>query len=577
MLIRRRKASFQKSAAAFCAIVVIAGAAGMLSIRRRASAPATTSPTVSGTLVTSVRAEPRSFNRYLSRDLTTSVITYLLHSGLVRVNRVTDQLEPELAESWQLLDDGRTYRLQLRRDVTFSDGTPFTARDVLFSFAAIYDQKTDSVLADSLQVAGARLTVAAQDDHTVDVCFPSPFGPGLRLLDGVPMLPRHKLERALAAGQFRSEWGVSTAPSELVGLGPFVLREYQPGQRLIFEPNEHYWRRQGTERLPRANRLVLEVLRDQDSEALALQTGSLDFTQSELRPMDIAAVSRATRDGRLSLADLGISSDGDLFWINQGAARATDPRSQWMQHADFRRAVAHAIDREQFVKTVFLGAAVPGYGAVSPGNRQWYVDAAGPRPDPDAARRLLSSLDLVERGGVLVDAHGAPVRFTLMTQRGNTSLERGAAAIRESLGKLGIQVEIAALEAGALVKTIMAGDYDAAYFRLLTTDTDPALNADFWRSGGSAHIWNPAQPKPATDWEARIDALMTVVSTSLDRQRRWQAFAEVQGIMAREVPAICFAFPRLSFAMNARISGGTPAPFRPPLLWNPAVIGVNAR
>jgi peptide/nickel transport system substrate-binding protein len=577
MLIRRRKFSLQIPAAVLCAIVLIAAGAGMLSTHRRATTASITSRTESGTLVTSVRAEPRSFNRYLSRDLTTSVITYLLHSSLVRVNRVTDQLEPELAETWQLLDDGRTYRLHLRRNVAFSDGTPFSARDVVFSFSAIYDPQTDSVLADSLQVAGARLTIAAQDTHTVDVRFPSPFGPGLRILDGVPMLPRHKLEHALATGQFRSEWGVSTAPSELVGLGPFVLREYQPGQRLIFEPNVHYWRREGSEQLPRASRLVLEILRDQDSEALALQAGSLDFTQSELRPMDIAAVSRATRGGRLSVADLGVSADGDLFWINQGAARANDPRSRWMQHADFRRAVAHAIDREQFVNTVFLGAAVPGYGVVSPGNRQWYVDAAGPRANIAEARRLLSSLELVNRRGVLVDGQGAPVRFTLLTQRGNTSLERGAAAIRESLGSLGLQVEIAALEAGALVKTIMAGDYDAAYFRLLTTDTDPALNADFWRSGGSAHIWNPAQPKPATDWEARIDALMTVVSNGLDRQKRWQAFAEVQAIMAREVPAICFAFPRLSFAMSARISGGTPAPFRPPLLWNPAVIGVTAQ
>jgi peptide/nickel transport system substrate-binding protein len=526
-------------------------------------------------LVGSIRSEPRSFNRYVARDLTTVVLTYLLHAGLVRVNHSTDRLEPELAESWQMLSDQRTYRVRLRDDVRFSDGEPMTARDVVFSFTAIYDPRTDSVLADSLLVQNRPLDVRAVDERTVDIHFPSAFAPGLRILDGVPILPSHKLAGALAAGDFRSAWGPATAPDQIVGLGPFVLRQYQPGQFLRFDRNPMYWQRENGESLPRLHELVLQIVRDQDAESLALQTGGIDFTQSELRPADIAALESATAGRRVAIADLGVGVDGDLFWMNLSAAKARDRRSTWLQHVDFRRAIAHMVDRAEFVNTVFLGAAVPGYGVVSPGNRTWFRAASAPQFDLEAARRLLGSLRLTERNSHLEDAGAVPVRFTLLTQQGNTALERGAALIRTSAGRLGIQVEVVALETGALIDRLMKGDYDAAYFRLVTTDTDPALNQDFWRSSGSAHVWNPAQTRPATEWERRIDSLMDDVATATDTSARQRAFAEVQEIMAREVPALTFAFPRLVMATSTRLAGATPAAYRPPVLWNPAVLDVS--
>ena len=192
------------AAFAIALIVVAAGA------RLRRAATANPSSPQTDTVVASIRAEPRSFNRYVSRDLTTTVVTYLLHSCLVRINRLTDQLEPELAESWDLLTDQRTYRIRLRKNLKFSDGVRFTAEDVVFSFAAIYDTRTESIVADSLQVGGHPLLVWAEDDTTVAIRFPSRFGPGLRLLDGIPIVPKHKLEKALSAGAFRSAWGAST-------------------------------------------------------------------------------------------------------------------------------------------------------------------------------------------------------------------------------------------------------------------------------------------------------------------------------------------------------------------------------
>ena len=168
-----------------------------------------------GTVVSSIRGEPRSFNRYVARDLTTEVITLLLHAPLVRIDRVSQQLQPALAEHWTLLPDGVTYRVTLRSGVRFSDGTPFSADDVLFSFRALYDGRISSPLADAARVHGEALNVSMESPDTVIIRFPAPFGPGLRLIAGIPMFPRHKLERALTEGTFAKTWGPATPPSDL--------------------------------------------------------------------------------------------------------------------------------------------------------------------------------------------------------------------------------------------------------------------------------------------------------------------------------------------------------------------------
>jgi len=526
------------------------------------------------TLVATIRAEPRSFNRYTSRDLTTTILTTLMHGGLVHVDRSTNRLEPEIAERWDLLPDQRTYRLHLRRDLRFSDGSPFTADDVVFSFRAIYDQRAASVLADSLLVGGRPLIVAAADSSTVTIRFPTPFGPGLRILDGVPIYPRHLLDRALAAGEFRSTWRAAAAPSEIAGLGPFVLRRYEPGQRLRFDANPHYWGRAAGR--PGVAHVLLEIVPDQDSELLQIESANIDLVESHLRPTDVPALKRAAAAHRVTVSDAGVGLDGDLFWINLTAGKRRDPRSAWLQHPSLRRAISRAIDRAAFADTVYYGAAVPADSIVSPGNRDWHIAAPPPGYDVAAARSDLADAGLSSgRDGVLHTKDGQPARFTLLTQKGNTSLERGAYVIRDSLAVVGVQVDVVALEVGALVDRVMRGDYDASYFRLVTTDNDPALNLDFWLSSGSAHVWNPEQRAAAAPWEREIDALMDRVATTLDPDRRRRAFADVQRIIAREVPVLCFAFPRLSIAVSTRLAGVTPATYNPPVLWNPAAIRIQ--
>src|SRR6185503_17282334 len=121
-----------------------------------------------------VRNEPRSFNRLTARETTTELLSNLTQAKLIRINKVTQEVEPWLAESWTRSDDARRYTLKLRSDVVFSDGQPFTSADVVFMFKAIYDEKTGSNLADSLTANGKKLQVAAIDARTVEIVFAEP-------------------------------------------------------------------------------------------------------------------------------------------------------------------------------------------------------------------------------------------------------------------------------------------------------------------------------------------------------------------------------------------------------------------
>jgi len=468
--------------------------------------------------------------------------------------------------------------------VQFSDGTPFTADDVVFSFQVIYDEKTASPLADSMLIGGKPLAVKALDANTVVVTFPTSFGAGLRLLDMLPILPKHKLDGAFKSGALRKEWGPTVTPASMAGLGPFVLQEYKAGERLVFARNQRYWRKDaaGTQ-LPYLDRLTIEITPDQNTELLRVQSGQADLTQSEIRPDDYAVLRREEKAGKLRLVDAGLSFDADAFWFNLKAeAKAKDPRRAWLQSVEFRKAVSLSVDRKAFANAVFLGAAEPIWGPVSPSNATWYPpsssNAIDRHPcDPARAKAGLARLKLRDTNGdgMLEDAAGAAVRFALITQKGNTALEKGAAFIRDELKKVGMAVDVAPLEVGALVDRMTKGDYDALYFRFLTTDTDPALNLDLWLSSGSAHVWNMEQPKPATPWEAQLDALVLKMAAERTLALRQGLFYQAQKVFSDNLPVIYFAVPRLYVATSTRVVGAVAAPSRPPILWNADSIGVR--
>jgi peptide/nickel transport system substrate-binding protein len=565
--------------ALFFAVAAAAALAGCRAASPPGSAASKDAIPRGGELLVSIRTEPRSFNRHAARDTSTNLVSNLTQAKLVRINQSTQAVEPWLAESWTASDDGLRFTMHLRRGVLFSDGQPFTADDVVFSFQAAYDEKAGSTLADSLQAGGRKLKVVASDPQTVVITFPVLFAPGVRIMDNLPILPRHRLEAALKAGTFGSAWGLNTPPSDIVGLGPFVVKQYQPGQRLVFERNPRYFgKAPDGGALPYLDRLILDILPDQNAEVLRLESGQLDMMASEIAPEAYAPLKRAAEAGRVKILDLGVSRNADGLWFNlKPDAFAGDARAAWLQRDELRRAISMAVDRKVFADTVFLGAGVPVYGPETPANKLWYWAGLPQTPhDPAAAKQLLASIGLTDRNGdgLLEDARNQPARFTLLTQKGRPNLERAASVIRDELKKIGLTVDMAVLDGGTVIDRFLKAKYDAVYFAADKTDLDPGTNPDFWFSSGSAHVWNLEEKTPATDWERRIDELMTRQIASPDETERKRLYNEVQQIFSEHLPVVYFVAPRIYVASSSRVTNVVPTEYRPQLLWRPDTVAV---
>ena len=506
-----------------------------------------------GELGVSVRSDPKSFNRHLSRGSTTQLVSNLVQGRLVQINQATRALEASLAEGWTVSPDGLRYTLTLRQGVVFSDGQPFTADDVLFSLQAAYDEKTDSSVADLMEPGGKKLQIAAPDPHTVVITFATPYAPGIRILDDLPMLPRHLLEPALKAGTFNKAWGLDTPPAQIAGLGPFVLSQYVPGQRLVFARNPHYFLKAADgASLPYLDRLVIEIIPDQNASILRLEAGQLDMMTTEISPDSYAPLKRAADEGHVKLLDLGVSRNADGMWFNlKSGALGQDARAAWLQRDELRRAISAAVDRKLFADT----CSAPACRSTGPRRRPTSSVLAGAAAD--AARS--GGGEAPARGhrprdrngdGMLEDARNQPARFTLLTQKGRTNLERSAAVIRDELKKIGLVVDVAALDGAAAIDRFLNAKYDAVYFSADRTDLDPGTNPDFWFSSGSAHLLNLEEKTPATDWERRIDELMTRQIASPDPSERKRLYDEVQKIFAEHLPVVYFVAPRIYAASS---------------------------
>ena len=537
-------------------------------------------------LVATLRSEPRSLNRLLAGDRASLVVSQLIHEPLLRVNHVTQAIEPALAASWTTLDDGRRVRLSLRSGVRFSDGSAITADDVVFSLATAYDARLASPLTDSLTVNGLRIIARAVDAQTVDLTYPVAYGPGVRPLHGLPILPRARYASRAADATLAAAWVPTAPPADMVGAGPFVLDRHEPGVAVHLARNPHYWRvaDDGT-RLPRADRLRLDIVPSQDAEMLRLRAGDVDAITAELRADDLPEARTLAAEGRLQLFELGPSLEADMLWFNlrppqspNAGPGTSEDRREWLRRRELREAISHAVDRTSFINAVYRGAAVQVSGMITPGNHTWHASDIAPRPFSLAmAAEQLDRIGVRDRNGdgVREDVYNVPATFTLLVQQGHTVRQRAAVVLQEALARVGMKVEIASLDARGLQERMATGAYDAIYHALPGSDTDPSGLMEFWLSSGRFHLWNPGQPTPATRWEEELDRLMSRQLSTTDLSERQRTVRQAQKVLDEHLPVIVFAVPRVTIATSARLTHVSPGLLAPQVLWNAAEIGVR--
>lgn len=341
-----------------------------------------------GTLVWSVFGSgPKTFNLPIAQETSSTTPLSFLFNGLTETHGVTTEVKPALAESWEFSEDGLVWTFHLRKGVTWFDGEPFKADDVVFTYNdIIYNEDIAAGMRDLLTIEGKRMKVEKVDDYRVRFTLPIPYAPLLRHL-GTAIMPQHILEDAVNKGAYMTTWGVDTPPHKIIGTGPFMMKEYLPDDRIIFQRNPHYWKvdKEGNQ-LPYLDGMIMLIVPSIDTQLLKFQAGEIDLYG--MRGEDYAILKPKQEEGNFTITQGGATFGSAFVILNWSHP---DPvKFKWFNNRRFRKALAYAIDRQTFIDNVMYGFGMPQWSPVSPAVKAFYNPEVKKYPyDLTQARKIL--------------------------------------------------------------------------------------------------------------------------------------------------------------------------------------------
>ncbi|MCL1465162.1 ABC transporter substrate-binding protein [Argonema galeatum] len=530
-------------------------------------------------LVTSTVGDPKTFN-YALNQASPNVFGFI-YEGLIGENGVTGAIEPALAETWQISEDKLRIIFTLREGLKWSDGEPLTADDVVFSYNDIYlNGKIPTDFRDVLKIgeSGALPKVRKLDTRRVEFTIPEPFAPFLRTT-GLAIMPAHSLRESVKTldsegkPKFISMWGVDTKPAKIVVNGPYRMASYQTNERVVFERNPYYWRKdaQGNP-MPYIERFIWQIVENTDTALLQFRSGGLDMLG--VSPLTFSLLKREEKRGDFTIYDGGPSSGTSFiaFNLNKGKKKDGTPlvnqiKSRWFNTVEFRQAVAYAIDRQTLIDNIFRGIGKTQNTPISVQSPYYLSPQEGLKVydyNPEKAKQLLLGAGFKYNDrGQLLDANGNRVRFTLLSSSGSRTAEALGAQIKQDLSKIGIQVDLSLIDFGTLGEKL-GNSFDwECYFGGFTGGVEPNDGANVWAPDGGLHVFNQ-KPQPnqspiigreVADWEAEIGRLYIEGAKELDEVKRKAIYAQTQRLSQEYLPLIYLVNPLSLAAVRNEIQG----------------------
>jgi peptide/nickel transport system substrate-binding protein len=495
-------------------------------------------------------SDPKTFDPLLTTEAVSETIRFLTSGVLIRFNRATQNLEPELATSWKVSEQGRRMDFVLRHNVSYSDGVAFDARDVVATMQRLATPGLLSGIADTFHAAGGQIKAQALAPDRVSILFSQPIANPEMLFDQLAITPARKV-----------------APETAV-LGPFVVAEYKAGRYVLLRRNPNYWKTgERGAKLPYLDSVRLDIQPSREAELLRYQRGEYHLIDN----LEPEAFERLAREKQAGARNTGPSLDSEFLWFNQSPkAHIPDYKAQWFREKAFRQAVSAAINRDDIIRLVYRGYAHAAVGPVSTANKMWFNSRLS-RPvfKADLALRLLGQAGFRLRDGVLRDREGHEVEFSLITNANSETRKRIGAVLQQDLAKIGVRLNLVPLEFQSLIERITrTQQYEACLLGFSNVELDPNEQMNIWLSSGDLHPWNPGQAKPATAWEAEIDRLLTLQHSTNDYAKRKKAFDTVQEIVADEAAAIFLVNPDVLVAISPLVRNAAPSALPPHLFWN---------
>jgi len=458
-------------------------------------------PVAGGALRVAAGTEPDVLNSLITTSAYSARILALINDGLVGMNSRLEW-EPALAESWTWSSDGLTLEFKLREGVRWSDGAPFSAHDVVASYALFTDPRVDSSRRSNFAEI---LGYSAPDSHTVQVRFAARSRDQL-FNANLTIFPEHLIREYDLEDVERWEW--NRAP---VGLGPYRLQRWDAGERIVLERNPHFWGEPAY-----LDRVIFEFTPDAMVRLLRLEAGEVDMVVG----IPLKDESRLRKNApEIRVYPLSGRLYGYLTY---------NLRNPMLADARVRRALSHAIDRRAFTENLMFGRAQPAASLIVPA-LAWAHD---PKQEPDPldlehAAELLSAAGFVDQDGDgILERDGEPFEIQVTTRTGDPVRENGVLILQENLARAGVRVRIRMMESGAALAEVRQGDFDVYYGHFQSRlSVDPTMLVG---TGGSVNYGGYS--------DARMDEMIRQGLGEMDRERARLIWFEFQEYFAQEQP-----------------------------------------
>ncbi|MHC0035389.1 ABC transporter substrate-binding protein [Pseudoneobacillus sp. C159] len=482
-------------------------------------------PKPGGTITIGAFAEPDTLDVHKTAMSIASQVTSHIGGNLIVINPETNELEPYLAEDYQVSEDGKTITFKIRQDVKFQDGTPLTAQVVKDTFDRILNPDTGATVAASL-IAGIQST-SAPDEQTFIIELVAPSAPFLRNLASEGYLQPLSMAAIEKAGD---NYGRNP-----VGVGPFKFKEWVTGQSITLERNEEFnWPQSYYENKGKAypEKIVYKFIQDEQTMLAALDSGSIDVAIG-ITPKD---VQRYRNNDQYYVLEVDRQGLGLFLEMNT--------ENDILKDVNVRKAINMAINKDAIIKAVLNGEGAPAYGPI-PSTIFGYdpnVENYGHKFNQNEATNLLESSGWQKNSKGIFEKDGKAMKFDL-TIMGTHN--QSAQMVQAMLKDVGIEVNIQSMESGTLIEKASQGDYDMSFLGYSYGDPD-ILTLLFHSSqiGGLNHtrVKNP-----------ELDALLDKGRTTIDPEERKQVYAQVQKIVVDEAYFAPIYAERVFFVVNKRV------------------------
>ncbi|MCL2389321.1 MAG: peptide-binding protein [Elusimicrobia bacterium] len=465
--------------------------------------------------ITASLSDASFLNPVLATDSASNSVNAMIFNGLLRYDENLI-LVPDLAESFEVSENGLEIIFNLRRGVLWHDGKPFTARDVEFTFQRLIDPTVKTPFSSNYTIVESFEVI---NDYTIRITYAQPFAPVLESW-GMSILPAHVFEG----------YDFNTAPANRapIGTGPYKFVSWRTDQKIILRANENYFRGR-----PYINHYVIRVIPNQSVQFLELRNQSID--SMALTPDQWYAYSRFFENyskfdfPAFSFTFLGFNLTKEPF---------NNPK--------FIKAIDHAINKEDIIQGVLLGRGVRSTGIFPPQSWAHNPNIAPREFSPQKAVEMLESIGFEHSGGTLL-YNGIPFEFTITTNQGNKPRALAAQIIQQNLRDIGIRANIRIIDFGVFVNQIIANRNFEAVILGWNTAIDPDQFSLWHSSQTGARQYNFMSYN-----NPRVDYLFVKARTTFDRETRRKAYFEIQEIMREHPPCIFLFHPQNLVALHKR-------------------------